>query len=100
MFNINPKFQPNGFVMSFDNGWSISVQWGKGNYSSNRMAKDAATRKSAATAEVAIYDSTNTIVDANEMLGLSTDGLTKVVGWMDADSVVDLMSHIKKLPQI
>ena len=35
-----------GFGMTFDNGFTISVQWGKGNYSSNRdLVEDDTIKK-------------------------------------------------------
>jgi hypothetical protein len=32
-----------GFQMTFDNGWTVSVQFGYGNYCANRMLNDIAT---------------------------------------------------------
>jgi len=41
MFNLcyNPSYS-RGFSMKFDNGWSISVQWGAANYCENRPSTD------------------------------------------------------------
>jgi len=32
-----------GYHMTFKNGWTVSVQWGKGSYSSNYMQKSSVT---------------------------------------------------------
>lgn len=49
-----------GFTITFDNGWTASVQWGAGNYCQNRDLyydyKDT-SEQSSLTAEVAAWDS-------------------------------------------
>lgn len=57
MFNVNPDSQPNGFAMKFDNGYTVSVQWGQGNYCANRDTTASRTiRQTSQTAEVVIFD--------------------------------------------
>lgn len=59
MFKIT---QGKGFHMTFDNGWTASVQWGIGNYCNNytldfRSSSDAdAGAKGSDTAEIAAWD--------------------------------------------
>lgn len=45
-----------GFQMTFENGWTISVQFGEGNYCSGREEKDTGI-SSAVSAECAVWDS-------------------------------------------
>jgi hypothetical protein len=49
MFNIT---QGKGFHITFANGYTASVQWGKGNYCTNRYGEDG---ESSATAECAAW---------------------------------------------
>jgi hypothetical protein len=57
MFKIT---QGKGFHMTFANGWTVSVQWGAGNYSDHNSALDtpnaALGAKGSATAEIAAWD--------------------------------------------
>jgi hypothetical protein len=53
--------QNKGFALKLNNGWTVSVQWGPGNYGSNyndswEAAKEAHTYSSKATAEVAAWN--------------------------------------------
>ena len=56
-----------GFAMTFKNGWTISVQWGVGNYCDAGSAKaakdyDEPTKReswTSETAEIAIWDKDN-----------------------------------------
>lgn len=58
MFKIT---QGKGFHITFDNGWTASVQWGSGNYCENfdldaRSADANAGAKGSKTAEIAAWD--------------------------------------------
>ena len=53
MFKANSDVlggNPSGFQMTFPNGWTASVQWGRGTYSSNRDSRSSSDE--AQTAEV------------------------------------------------
>ena len=86
MFSCN-RTNGNGFHLSFENGWTVSVQWGDGTYSEHRelngknfvMSKDA---------EVAAWNS---------------EGWWKfeedtVQGYKSADEVIAFAHMISKLP--
>jgi hypothetical protein len=53
-----------GFHITFENGWTISVQWGAGTYSDNHDAflADAKVQDTVAEAEVAFIDPQDAIV--------------------------------------
>ena len=65
---------PSGIQMTFDNGNTISIQFGFGNYGSNRDKSETQTL----TAEVAIWD------DDDNWHQFESD---RVQGWCDADDV-------------
>jgi hypothetical protein len=64
-FLINNK-SLSGFRMMFDNGYSISVQWGSGTYSSNYDDKSFDKTLSSKTAEVAILYGSEFVPDIIE----------------------------------
>ena len=73
-----------GFNMTFENGFSISVQWGVGNYCTRRgsgewnesMSKD---HWESATAEIAVFDKDGDMVEIGE--------IDTVAGWLTTDDV-------------
>ena len=74
-----------GFHMTFDNGFTISVQFGKGNYCGSRHIEDNGTFEAwenkiwqSPDAEIAVLH--------NESL-LSIGQYDQVIGWVSADSV-------------
>lgn len=73
MFNTEVKV-PAGFKMTFENGNTISVQWGSGNYCTDR---DKSQRETL-TAEIAIWDKDNR---------WHNFGNDQVKGWCGADEV-------------
>lgn len=84
-----------GFQMDFENGVSISVQWGHGNYCSNRdfkkgylesMKEEHALGFKAQTAEILIEKDGEPITpEFADSIEARHDG--RVVGWMNADQV-------------
>jgi hypothetical protein len=84
MFDITNR---KGFHMTFANGWTISVQWGEGNYCDNYSAninrnEDAPASK---TAEVAAWNGE----EWHEF-----DNSTGVVGYCSADKILEYMNII------
>ena len=51
MFSTDKTEYTNGFHMTFENGWTVSVQFGKYNYANNRQNTD-----SSPDAEIAAWD--------------------------------------------
>lgn len=64
-----------GFQMTFANGNTISVQFGKGNYCSNRNESNSTSQ----TAEIAIWNSAN--------VDYIFDGGNIVKGWCDTNEI-------------
>ena len=98
-----------GFAMTFDNNYTISVQWGTENYCekkhttihrTNPMKHD---RWDSLSVEIAVFDN-------EEMINISSDGVDDVIGWLgthdvakviaivsSAESVEEIQTKIKKL---
>jgi hypothetical protein len=82
-----------GFHMTFANGWTISVQFGPGNYSENYHGsfEDFYTKRKplppSATAEIAIFNPEGEWFDF---------GGDKVKGWVSPDDVLKFMSKIAR----
>ncbi len=84
------KHDPNGFHMKFENGWTVSVQWGPGNYCSNHdldapLPLDLTKRLTGHTAEIAAWDK-----DDN----WHNFGGDTVSGWNPPEAVAAFISEI------
>ncbi len=83
----------NGFQMTFVNGWTVSVQWGYGNYCNNRDNQNANkfskehNNSPSQTAEVAAWDT------KNEWHVFEDTGDT-VNGYMSPNKVIEFMAMI------
>ena len=85
-----------GFQITFENGWTISVQFGSGNYCNNRDLKghdmiewknrDGVT--TSPNAEIAIWDSNN--------IDYKFDKYGLVKGWCTPDEVAEWISKVSK----
>ena len=91
MFNITSH---KGFHITFPNGWTVSVQWGPGNYCDARKsgldAYDAPKRTDewmSATAEIAAWDAKNNWYDF---------GNDTVKGHCSPDEVLEFMNMISE----
>lgn len=71
-----------GISMTFDNGNTISIQWGMGNYSSTRTVKKPTSK--CTSAEVAIFDKNDKWAWIDE-----TEGSVK--GWVEPDEIAKLI---------
>ena len=91
MFRINDN---KGFQITFDNGYTVSVQFGPGNYGSNRnldpMSRDYAHSDgaSAVTAETALLDPNGDFVPY---------GGDDVQGYRNVGEVMALMNYATTL---
>ena len=82
MFSTDKTEYMNGFHMTFANGWTVSVQFGKGNYISDRDHHGQSV-----DAEIAAWDKDGNwyyFEDQNE----------NVKGWVSADEVARFMTWI------
>ena len=86
-----------GFHMTFENGLSISVQWGAGNYCDNHYPKnmDFSFSKDAEsdTAEIAIITPDGEFLNPEDFGIEYGDGM--VAGYLSPEEVVDLMYQVK-----
>lgn len=93
MFNNN---RHNGFQMTFENGWTISVQWTWMNYCDRQLsleASDPADRRKepfskSPNAEIAMWDENGKWYDF---------GGDQVRGWVTPDEVVEWMNLCRSL---
>ena len=83
-----------GFHMTFENGLTVSVQWGAGNYCDNYCPEDLdfSFKKDAAsnTAEVAILRG-NEFLNPQDFVSYEIGGDGEVVGYLSPSEVVDLL---------
>jgi hypothetical protein len=86
--------QNKGFAMTFENRWTISVQWGPGNYGSNRrwgddVVKDpdpmTHNRWQGTSAEICVWDPDGDIVLKD-----------LVMGWISPDDVAHYVNRVSK----
>lgn len=83
-----------GFQMTFENGWTISVHFGYGNYCENNRHPDGwdfSTKEElvkSGDAEIAIWDNTG------EWYNFGTD---TVKGWCTPNEVADWISKVAQM---
>jgi hypothetical protein len=92
--------QGKGFHMTFSNGWTVSVQWGPGNYCSNhnvefeawmdKLRKKREVNLEADSAEVAAWNGNGCWYKWGEY--------QSVKGWLKPDDVLAFMNTIAALP--
>ena len=82
-----------GFTMKFNNGFSISVQWGTSNYCSVKdLGKDLQyeskqNRWESITAEIAVFDNNGGFV--------AIGNNDVVIGWVSADTVAKCITIVQ-----
>lgn len=82
-----------GFQITFANGWTISVQFGSGNYCVRRSSTAAYQAEmeqpivQSEDAEIAIWDANNNWYDF---------GSDTVKGWVSADEVAEWINKVSK----
>ena len=92
-----------GFSLRFANGWTISVQWGNGSYSSNTTRTPTQpTIKTSRTAEVAAFNDGGLWWDFDQDMIVtevtnSEEETTKVFGFVKTDEVALMISSIQNL---
>ena len=79
-----------GFRIQFNNGFTLSVQWGPGNYCENQNKAFDSPEKvefwESLDAEIAIID------EAGKFMSLGED---QVKGWVTADKVAELIGIVQ-----
>jgi hypothetical protein len=79
-----------GFELTFTNGWTVSVQWGPGNYCEHRSVSDfeapsLVSTWESTTAEVAAWDKDEV---------WHNFGDDEVKGWMTSNEVLEFINMI------
>lgn len=83
MFRLMKTDFNTGFQMTFENGWTVSVQWGPSNYIADRQCGNDSVN-----AEIAAWDKDGAWYR-------SYDQNDNVKGWFKADEVAEFMAMIK-----
>lgn len=83
---FNSKNVASGFQMTFENGYTISVQFGFGNYCENKLSG----KNSSKNAEIAIFDSEDNFIQVEGMNG-------DVKGYCNADEIAEYIHKVKNL---
>jgi hypothetical protein len=79
-----------GFQITFDNGYTVSVQWGNGNYCTNRDGENGFDSR---TAEVAVYrEDERNVTDINS--GFYPINGERVRGWQTPEQVAKLIQKV------
>ena len=100
MFNVARN---KGFQLQFTNGYTVSVQFGPGNYCDVRgtdfSAPEKTSRWSSQTAEVAAFLTDR--VKGSHIDYISIDGFTSndVTGWLSTDEVAEFISKVAAIPK-
>ena len=82
-----------GFAMTFDNNYTISVQWGTENYCEKRITSIHPTdpmehkRWDSLSAEIAVFDD-------EKMINISSDGVDAVIGWLGTEDVAKVIAIV------
>lgn len=101
MAKNEPRFRitdHKGFQLSFKNGLTISVQFGGGNYCSNKKIPIGSERHNSnlvcLNAEIAIFPSSDQGWLTNRFLPKKRG--TDVVGWVEPDEVASLIRRVQR----
>jgi len=89
-FNLDSDELANGFKMTFENGWTVSVQWSSFNYCANRSFAsygEMPQKPDCINAECAVWDTNGDWFK----LTASDD----VQGWMSPDEVAELIARVQ-----
>ena len=89
--NVNPRYNQDGFQMTFENGCTISVQFGKHTYSDQGET----------TAEVAVWDKTGDWYILNEEDNhnslIKVDSGSDVIGHCNSNMVAHIINLAKNI---
>ena len=87
------KNTPMGFAMTFENGYTISVQWGPGNYCATRNNSNL-YKDNPFTGEHKTYESNTAEIAAWKPDGtwLHLSEYDDVAGWLTADKVAEYIA--------
>lgn len=92
-----------GFMISFENGYTVSVQWSNANYCENRFKRKEEIRDDMGyihsnTAEVAVWktdDPNQEFIDANKFVPDGIESFDEVIGHLSPENVVEFLKNVK-----
>ena len=93
-----------GFCVTFENGWTISVQWGPGNYADNydltpTEAREEGALQQSKFAEIAAWNKADTWWDFDEKKPVRSGGSVK--GWVKPNELIGSMKDVSEIdPEI
>jgi hypothetical protein len=93
---------PMGFQLDFPNGWTASVQWGPGNYCTNRdmqanAFKDDIKFLESETAEIAAWVTNLRTTSTTDGWYKFEDG-QEVQGWQNMGQVMEFLNKVRSFP--
>ena len=93
---------PMGFQLDFPNGWTASVQWGPGNYCTNRdmqanAFKDDIKFLESETAEIAAWVTNLRTTSTTDGWYKFEDG-QEVQGWQNMEQVMEFLNKVRSFP--
>jgi len=88
MFEVNSRTK-SGFNIQFENGFSVSVQWGPRTYSDNYNESHDSKNLISKTAEVAIMSPTGSLI--------GPDDSDNVYSYVTADQLLEILAKAQKL---
>ena len=95
----------NGFWITFENDWTISVTWAPMTYSDNRdmtfMEAFAKSDLSSKRAEIAAWNKDDMWWDFDEKKPVTSDDYDAVKGWVKPDELTGYMKDVSEIdPEI
>lgn len=92
-----------GFMISFENGYTVSVQWSNANYCENRFKRKEDIRDDMGyvhsnTAEIAVWktdDPNQDFIDANIFAPKEYSSPDTVLGYLSPEQVVEVLNNVK-----
>ena len=93
---------PMGFQLDYSNGWTASVQWGPGNYCTNRDMqanpfKDDIKFLQSETAEIAAWVTDLRTTSTTDGWYKFEDG-QEVQGWQNMGQVMEFLNRVRSFP--
>jgi len=97
---------PSGFMLDFPNGWTVSVQFGPGNYGSNRDSShnyfgDTAEFLDANSAEIAAWQTETRAegMPTNRDVWYTFEDGQEVKGWQNVPSVMEFINKVSRFSE-
>ena len=99
MFKVIKDETNHGFTMTFENGYTISVRWGWGNYCDNRLgaSRNPSAPPECENCETAVFTPDGEFISIEEYSKMGIDTYDEVFPYQTPEQVLELMNLISKL---